>query len=96
MRTMLLPATFIALCFPATAWAETVSNNMTCEEAVAHYERDGRIDTIAEGEVVPIFGGVPAAQREELFCDEGEPPDPTFVKTTDREECAVAYKCTGE
>ena len=96
MRTMLLPAAILALCFPGTAWAEVLSNDMTCAEAVAHYEKHRRIDTNHDGQVLPIYGGVPVSERAGMWCDEDEAPTETFVKTRDREQCPISYSCPGE
>lgn len=94
MRKMLLPATIIALCLPTAASAQ-LSNDMTCEEAVTHFEENGRIETNDNGEVLPIFGGVPVSQRNDLQCEDNAVPTPTLLKTSDSEECAVAYACPG-
>lgn len=96
MNILSLPAAFLALCIPATAWAEVLSNDMTCAEAVAHYEEHGRIDTNHDGQVLPIYGGVPVSEREGMWCDEDEAPTETFVKTRDKEQCAISYSCPGE
>jgi hypothetical protein len=37
-----------ALVFPSSALADQVSQDMTCAEAVAHYEKNRRIMTINE------------------------------------------------
>ncbi len=96
MRTLLLPATIIALCLPAAASAQAISDDMTCEEAVAYYEKNRRIETRDEGQVLPIDGGVPVSQRNDIACDPGELPSPILLKTRDKEECAVAYSCPEE
>lgn len=96
MRILLIPAALVALCIPVTASAEALSNDMTCEEAVAHYEEHGRIDTTVDGQVLPIYGGVPVSEREGMWCDEDEAPTETFVKTKDKEQCAISYSCPGE
>lgn len=92
MRTI-ISSIALALFLPAAASAQAISNDMTCEQAVAHYEEHGRIDTIDEGQVLPIDEGVPVSQRENLACDEGEVPGPVLLKTSDKNECAVAYTC---
>ncbi len=83
----------VAFFLPVAASAQAISNDMTCEEAVAHYEEHGRIDTIDEGQVLPIDEGVPVSKRDDLPCDQGELPGPVLLKTKDKNECAVAYTC---
>ena len=95
MRTIISGILFV-FCLQSAASAQAISDNMTCEQAVAHYEQHNRIETIAEGQVIPIDEGVPVSKREELPCDEGELPGPVFVKTTDKRECAIAYTCPEE
>ena len=92
MRTI-ISGIALAFLLPAAASAEAISNDMSCEEAVAHYEEHGRIDTIDEGQVLPIDEGVPVSKRRDLACDEDELPGPVLLKTKDKAECAVAYTC---
>lgn len=96
MRTSIITASIIAFCLPAPAWAQTNSTEMTCEQAVAYYERHNRIETVAEGEVIPLDEGVPVSQRNDLPCEPGSLPAPVFVPTKDKRECAVAYSCPEE
>jgi hypothetical protein len=96
MRPLLLPAAIVVLGFPASAFAQALSNDMTCAEAVAHYEKHGRIDTNLNGQILPIYGGVPVSERAGMWCDEDEAPTETFVKTRDRAQCAISYSCPGE
>ena len=96
MRILLIPAALIAFAVPATAWAEALSNDMTCDEAVAHYEEHGRIDTNVDGQVLPIYGGVPVSERAGMICDEDDAPSETFVKTKDKEQCPIAFSCIGD
>ena len=63
---------------------------MTCEEAAAYFEEHNRIDTIDEGQVLPVDEGVPVSKRQDLACDQGELPGPVLLKTKDKDECAVS------
>ncbi|MEM9106313.1 MAG: hypothetical protein AAGC96_11720 [Pseudomonadota bacterium] len=96
MRILLLPATVLALCVPAAAAEDALSDDMTCEEAVAHYAEYGRINTTMDGQVLPIYGGVPVSERAGMICDEDDAPTETFVKTKDKEQCPIAFSCIGD
>lgn len=75
------------LALTATANANVaISNNMTCAEAQAHYDRHGRIYTqTGNGDVVPIYG--------DKACQHGEDKEPVFVRTRDTSMCKVAFRC---
>lgn len=69
-----------------TANAAAISNNMTCAEAQAHYDRHGRIYTqTGGGDIVPIYG--------DKSCSYGEDQSPVFVRTKDTSMCKVAFRC---
>jgi len=72
------------------AHAQAIADNMTCQQAINYYERNGRISKYTNGrKVVPIYDGVPVSQRSRLRCSSaGE-----RFKTTDNKRCIVAYKC---
>lgn len=88
-------ATSIAIfLLPVAASAQDVSNDMTCEEAKSYYAEHGMIQTRDGDQVLPIDQGVPEARRGELQCEvQGNVSLPVFVKTSDMEECAIAYAC---
>lgn len=90
---MIFTGVALAFCLPVSALAQSISNDMSCEQAVSYYEEHGRIDTKAEDQVLPIEEGVPASKRDDVTCDRGGPPEAVFVKTTDKDRCAVAYTC---
>jgi hypothetical protein len=82
------------LLMQSAALAQQVADQMTCSEAVAHYERFRQIDTIVNGEVLPIDQGTPIRQAENLNCnaDQGSRFE-TMVKTTDDPQCVIAAYC---
>ncbi|MBX3018762.1 MAG: hypothetical protein KF767_12795 [Bdellovibrionaceae bacterium] len=70
-----------------SANAAAISNNMSCAEAQAHYDRHGRIYTqTGSGDVVPIYG--------DKSCSYGQDKDPVFVRTKDTSMCKVAFRCS--
>ena len=74
---------------PAVTMAQ-VSNSMTCQQAISYYERNGRIETNANGNAtVPIYGYTPASQRSRMGCSSSG----IQVRTSDKRGCTVAYKC---
>lgn len=82
------------LVFPSSALADQVSQDMTCAEAVAHYEKNRRIMTINEGQEIPIYQGTPIRQAETLNCsgDQDSRFD-TMVPTKDNPQCVIAAYC---
>lgn len=74
---------------PGVSYAQSVSNNMTCQQAISYYERNGRIQTQSGNTTVPIYGYAPASRRNQLGCT----PSAISVKTSDKRRCAIAYKC---
>jgi hypothetical protein len=84
-------ALLIVSCLPAEALAQAVSDNMTCGQAIASYESNGRIYTYANGRTaVPIYRGVPASQRHALRCASKRG---VMVTTSDNNRCVVGYYC---
>ncbi len=81
-------AVLIASALPLPAIAQTVG--MSCAQAVATYERTGRITiTSRTGAVLPLYDGVPVSQRSGLRC----PQVAVSVIASDSPRCTVAYKC---
>jgi hypothetical protein len=71
--------------------AQTVTNNMTCQQAIAAYEKNGRVNIRQRsGTVLPIYNGTPLSQKNKLRCSS---KSPTMVPTKDKPRCAVAYVC---
>lgn len=73
----------------ASAGAQAVADNMTCQQAIRYYEQNGRISKMAGRSTIPVYQGVSASRRNELRCS----PVGVFFKTTDNPRCPVAYKC---
>lgn len=81
--------TAIIIAQPAPTMAQ-VSNAMTCQQAINYYERNGRIETNANGNAtVPIYGYTPASQRSRMGCSSSG----IQVRTSDKRRCTIAYKC---
>jgi hypothetical protein len=82
----------LGLC--TNADSQAIADNMTCAQAVSHYERNGRIYKIAHGkDVIPIYLGVPVSRRNALRCDYGQIIAPYSLRTTDNRRCVIAYQC---
>ena len=76
------------------AHAQAVADNMTCAQAVSHYERNGRIYKISHGkDVIPIYNGVPVSRRNTLRCDWGYTKTGYSLKTKDNRRCTISYRC---
>ena len=82
------------LVVPGTAVAQDVSDEMSCSEAIAHYERYRQINTIVNGQVLPIDQGTPIRQADMLNCDGDQSSRfETMVKTRDDPQCVIAAYC---
>ncbi|WP_136657086.1 hypothetical protein [Nitratireductor sp. XY-223] len=76
------------------AQAQQLTNNMTCAQAKAMYEAQGRVQTRTRtGTVLPIYGGVPEAKGRFLRCGRTNTARPVSVITSDSNSCTIAYKC---
>jgi hypothetical protein len=83
-----------AVMLPAVAFADEVSQDMTCAQAVEHYEKNRRIMTINEGQELPIYQGTPIRQADSLNCSgDGDERFETMVPTKDNPECVIAAYC---
>lgn len=83
----------VMMMLPSIALAQQVSDDMTCAEAVEHYERNRQIMTIANGQVLPIDQGTPIRQADMLNCDGESSRFETMVKTKDNPQCVIAAYC---
>jgi len=73
------------------AHGQQLSEQMTCEEAIAHFAQHGSINTAVNGTVLPISQGTPIAKADLLTCRGGR--FDTMVKTKDKAECVIAAYC---
>lgn len=93
----LLPVLSLALCLPAPApaVAQAFANEMTCAQAIAHYEATGTIFVMAnERFAVPLRGGTPIGRAATVQCsDQGQIPRPVSVLTRDVRRCVIAVRC---
>jgi hypothetical protein len=82
------------LLMPSVASGQQVSEEMTCSEAIAHYERNREINTMQDGQVLPINQGTPIRQANMLNCSsDGENRFETMVNTRDDPQCVIAAYC---
>ena len=76
------------------ASAQSVTNDMTCQQAISTYERNGRVYVRQRsGAVLPIYVGVPLSQRNRLLCEFDQYIIAYSVPTKDKRRCAISYKC---
>lgn len=79
------------------AQAQTTSEQMTCAQAVATYERNGRIYVrTRSGTVIPIYQPAPVSQRSQVFCRPRETRTRYNVRTSDKRHCTIGYYCTAQ
>lgn len=91
---VLVAALIAAIPFSATAQAQTLTNNMSCSQAKSVFEQRGRLTTRSRGgQILPIYGGVPARLKSQLRCYGDSIKAPRMVVTRDKRNCAVSYQC---
>jgi hypothetical protein len=89
-RLLMIVSTAFFSIYAAPSGYAQVSNGMSCSQAVATYERNGRINTTTRsGTTLPLYGGVPVSQRSTLRC----PTTGIKVTTKDNPGCIIAYQC---
>ena len=94
MRTLCLAmAAMLALATPASAFE--LAQDLTCEQAIAYYEKNHVIYVLTHNIVaLPIAAGVPVNDADKLQCtDRGQHPRPYTVETKDRWRCVIAVTC---
>ncbi|HSO48113.1 MAG TPA: hypothetical protein VLQ68_09310 [Rhizobiaceae bacterium] len=91
---MLKNAMFLSvlLMHSVSAFAQT-SDEMTCSEAIAHYERSREINVKQDGQVLPINQGTPIRQADMLNCAGNGSRFDTMVPTRDDPQCVIAAYC---
>lgn len=76
------------------AVAQPLTNSMSCSQAKSVFAAQGRVMTrTRSGAVLPIYGGVPAAERRSLMCFRDRAVRPVSVITRDNQRCVIGYKC---
>lgn len=72
-----------------------LADDMSCEQAIAYYEKHGVIQVLANGKfAVPVRVGVPVSKASTLQCgDQGQQPRPYTVGTSDAWRCTIAVTC---
>jgi hypothetical protein len=90
----LILAAGLMLCAAMPAAAQ-IADEMTCDQAIAYYEKHGVIQVIANGRfAVPVRVGVPVAKAATLQCeDQGSYPRPYAISTKDAWRCVIAVTC---
>ena len=90
-----IAALFVVLLLPSQAAAQALADQMTCEQAINYYEKNGVIYVIANGRfAVPLRPGTPIRQAATLQCaDQGRSPRAYTISTRDTWRCAIAVTC---
>jgi hypothetical protein len=73
--------------------AQDLSDDMTCAEAIDHFERTGEINIMQDGQVLPITQGTPIRKADMLNCTGNGMRFETMVKTRDDPQCVIAAYC---
>lgn len=90
---LMVPAVAMSIAITSPVRAKT-TDQMTCSQAIATYEKNRRINVRSRhGQVLPIYGGVPASKKGQLTCGRGRVRSGYMVKTIDKKRCAVMYTC---
>ena len=84
-----------AVGLPYAVQAQTTAEQMTCEQAVSTYERNGRIYVrTGSGAVLPIYRPVPVSQRSRVYCRPRETRTRYNVRTSDKRHCTIGFYCS--
>ena len=83
-----------ALLITISANAQTTTEQMSCNQVIATYERNGRVYVRQRtGQVLPVYVGVPISQRWRLICEWDELVTGYSVKSKDKRRCVAMYYC---
>ena len=100
MKILFLPlrlifvAVLVGVVFPSVSNAQTLTNDMYCDDVIALYEQSGRVYTRSRhGTILPIYGGVPARFRSRLRCGPFSVPFAKYVIARDTRQCLISYRC---
>lgn len=81
----------LALLLSAIPAAAQQAEKMTCDQAKAFYARNGYINKLVHGKVMPIRRGVPIDQS--ILCMGDTNRFTVSVTTVDKKRCNVAQYC---
>ncbi len=84
---------FAPMMLPSNAFTQQTSDEMTCSEAISHFERSREINVKQDGQVLPITQGTPIKQADMLNCAGNGSRFETMVKTRDNPQCVIAAYC---
>ena len=74
--------------------AETISHQMTCDQAVSHYESASRINVqVNKKDIVPVYLGKPMSRSASVYCSPKSSRGTYTVKTSDSKHCAISVYC---
>jgi len=95
MARMLLAGAAMLVVLGTPASAFELAQDLTCEQAVAYYEKNHVIYVLTHNVIaVPIRVGVPVKDADKLQCpDQGQRPHAYTVETKDRWRCIIAMTC---
>jgi hypothetical protein len=74
--------------------AQTTTDQMSCQQVIATYEKNGRVYVRQRsGQVLPVYNGVPVSQRSRLRCEWDSYATGYSVKSKDKKRCVAMYLC---
>ncbi len=77
-----------------TIEAQTTTDQMTCKQVIASYEKYGRVYVRQRsGQILPVYNGVPGSLRGRLRCDRDSFVTGYGVKSKDKKRCVAMYLC---
>lgn len=85
---------FLAIAQPIAAGAQQLAEQMTCEQAVGYFEKNGVIYKTANGNnVLPIRQGTPIRKAGGLRCGHDRSEFRYSLKTRDNPRCVISAYC---
>jgi hypothetical protein len=80
--------------FVLTSNAQTTADQMTCEQAVNYFEKNGRISIVAHKKnIIPFYIGIPRRDSAKLRCGKGDGVTYYMIKTIDNNRCVISIFC---
>jgi hypothetical protein len=97
MKRLILSTALALLVTPAAMAKKKIvpADHMTCDQAIAYYEKYKKIYVIAHGkDIVPIYGLVPISRAGTVSCGgNGKGLVYYYVNTRDVKRCYIALTC---
>jgi len=96
MKLLALASLLLSANAAAAGVPQIPSQKMTCDQAVAFYNKHKKIYTISHGkDLVPIYGIKPMSQDRTYDCGPRKARTYYPVKTLDNARCYIGVYCNG-